>query len=418
MKAGQYNRRIAIPRPVQTRLSSGGIQTWWELVQERWAAIRPVGGAEYFAADQVKSQTITRFIIRHEEQLLPTYRILTQARAYAIEALLNVGGLDQELEIVAIGDPEAPPHFQYADIAKGAGGVSRTARLSWRTDAYASTQIRYRKIGAPAWTEMTELDTAEGIFEHAMQTGILDLASNYEGQIRSRNQEGWTPGWAGALTWGISETGVYLPDGYEDLPIIEIQPVATPAATSCGIGWGTDKECYHRVRYRKAGMEDWTTTAWTPGKSELASVVLSPLESEQTIYEYQVESCLVGDESKSTGWHPDDDWLMFTTLCSTITYSGFQVAKPDGSTIRFNWNTAKVAGYDEAQYKKSGGSWTPCGPTHRGYNLTHYQTHSFKWEGSDGVYYFQVRNRNKCGTLGAWSAQQQFSISGGVPGMG
>lgn len=214
MEAGRYRHRIALQRPVTTRGTSGGVLVFWELIAERWAAIVPIRGREYMAARQVQAEQITRFLLRYTTGLTPKDRLITQQWAFGLSSIIDLEDAHRDTEILGAADPHGPPEFQYGSIAVAAGPTPRTARITWYTDFYASTRIRYRKVGAPAWTETTEADLTERAVLHGVNTAVLDLASNYEAQIYSRNYADFTPGWAGALTWGIGAAGEFLPGGY------------------------------------------------------------------------------------------------------------------------------------------------------------------------------------------------------------
>lgn len=216
MPAGKYRQRIAIQRRTPTRGAAGGVSYYWDLVAERFGAELPIRGREYMSARQQHGELLTRFLIRYMAGLVLTMRVLTQDRAHDIKSIVDVEDRHKEIEILATADPQGAPEFQYKSIAVEAGPEANSVTITWETDAYTSSLVQYREDGAPDWTEPAETDTDVRVLQHSITITGLANATNYEANVSSKNVDDWTPTpqWQGSLTWGIGDSGEFLPGGY------------------------------------------------------------------------------------------------------------------------------------------------------------------------------------------------------------
>lgn len=89
--AGQRDTRVRVMRKEATRSPSGAEVETWVLFAERWAAVAPLSGKEFLAADQVQSSVDYRVNL-----LLP----LAITQHMRIEA--TVHGVPLVLDIVAL----------------------------------------------------------------------------------------------------------------------------------------------------------------------------------------------------------------------------------------------------------------------------------------------------------------------------
>jgi SPP1 family predicted phage head-tail adaptor len=65
MKAGKLDRKITIRRKTVTLADDGSaIETWSDLVSNRWAAVMPLGGDERFAIPQIGAKQQVEFQVR------------------------------------------------------------------------------------------------------------------------------------------------------------------------------------------------------------------------------------------------------------------------------------------------------------------------------------------------------------------
>ena len=92
MQAGKLRHRVTIEQLVTgspDRAGSGAQDTSWLTFRTCWAAIEPLSGKEYFAADAVQSEIKVRIRIRYVAGVLPSMRVLHGSTAYTIEAIIN-----------------------------------------------------------------------------------------------------------------------------------------------------------------------------------------------------------------------------------------------------------------------------------------------------------------------------------------
>jgi SPP1 family predicted phage head-tail adaptor len=65
-----------------------------------WAQFDPIRGREYYSAKQEQAETLARFCIRYRADIVPEMRILFGGQFYDIEDVINVRGLNVELELM------------------------------------------------------------------------------------------------------------------------------------------------------------------------------------------------------------------------------------------------------------------------------------------------------------------------------
>jgi len=87
MRAGRLDRKVTIQRKT-VNLSDAGdpVETWADLVTNRWAAVLPLGGDERFAVPQLGAKQQVEFQVRWSANLAgltPQDRIIYPVRADA-----------------------------------------------------------------------------------------------------------------------------------------------------------------------------------------------------------------------------------------------------------------------------------------------------------------------------------------------
>jgi len=75
MRAGDLRHRVTLQRPVESREASGEILTVYQDYLTVWAAIEPISGREYFAAQQVQSDATARIRIRYRPGINERLRV-------------------------------------------------------------------------------------------------------------------------------------------------------------------------------------------------------------------------------------------------------------------------------------------------------------------------------------------------------
>lgn len=92
MRAGALRHRVELQQPTETRDSHGGVRQTWATVQTVYASVEPIGGKEYFAAQQVQSDTTHRVRLRWNPDFTPTtkWRVRYDGRDFDIEAVIEM----------------------------------------------------------------------------------------------------------------------------------------------------------------------------------------------------------------------------------------------------------------------------------------------------------------------------------------
>ena len=88
LSAGKLRHRVSIEQRVTAVNSYGESETVWVEWADVWAAIEPLSGKEYLAAQQVQSSVSCRITLRRIAGLLPSMRIVHGNTVYNIAAIL------------------------------------------------------------------------------------------------------------------------------------------------------------------------------------------------------------------------------------------------------------------------------------------------------------------------------------------
>jgi SPP1 family predicted phage head-tail adaptor len=89
MRAGTLRHRITVEHNAQTRDDFGGVTSAWAVFASSVpAAILPVSGREFFAAEASQAEVTTKIIMRDLAGLLPSMRIVHAGQQYNIRAIL------------------------------------------------------------------------------------------------------------------------------------------------------------------------------------------------------------------------------------------------------------------------------------------------------------------------------------------
>ncbi len=90
MKAGDLDQRVVIERLVQGQGPSGQPIDEWVVLGERWAAVEPLQGREYFAAAQIAINEVTaRIRLRYFPGLLASDRVTHRDDVYDVVTVIN-----------------------------------------------------------------------------------------------------------------------------------------------------------------------------------------------------------------------------------------------------------------------------------------------------------------------------------------
>lgn len=105
MRAGDLTNRILIQRPVDTgrRNQVGEPEIIWADVCTVWAAVEPVRGREYWAAQQVNGEATVRIRMRYRPGIDRTMRVLFGGRILQlISPPINVQERNVELQLMCV----------------------------------------------------------------------------------------------------------------------------------------------------------------------------------------------------------------------------------------------------------------------------------------------------------------------------
>lgn len=89
MQAGKLRHRVTIESLVETQDgTTGAISRAWSTVATVWAAVEPLSGREFLAAQETQSQVTARIVIRHRSDVTTKMRIAIGADRYNIHGIL------------------------------------------------------------------------------------------------------------------------------------------------------------------------------------------------------------------------------------------------------------------------------------------------------------------------------------------
>lgn len=82
MRAGRLRHRVTIQQPVVD--TSWGGTTTWEAFAPVWAAIEPLRGREFFAAQQMQSEATAKITIRYLAGVTANMRVVHESRIFEL----------------------------------------------------------------------------------------------------------------------------------------------------------------------------------------------------------------------------------------------------------------------------------------------------------------------------------------------
>lgn len=92
MRAGPLRHRVTLQEPVETQTASGDPEVTWQDFKSVRADLLSDNGREKYQADQIRSESDSRFVIRWDqavfEWLTPRCRILHKGVAYNVVQVL------------------------------------------------------------------------------------------------------------------------------------------------------------------------------------------------------------------------------------------------------------------------------------------------------------------------------------------
>lgn len=91
MRAGELDRKIVIERVTETQNAIGEPVASWATFATVWAAVKPVRGREYFAAQGMQAEADSVFRIRWLDGVTPKMRISYDGAVYDIQHVAELG---------------------------------------------------------------------------------------------------------------------------------------------------------------------------------------------------------------------------------------------------------------------------------------------------------------------------------------
>lgn len=101
MRAGELDRRITIASFTESQNAYGEPVKTWNTLATVWANVKPASGREFFNSNQRVAEVDTIFKIRYRDDVTPQMRVLYNGSIYDIKSILEIGGREEGLQILA-----------------------------------------------------------------------------------------------------------------------------------------------------------------------------------------------------------------------------------------------------------------------------------------------------------------------------
>ena len=106
MKAGDLRHLVTIQTPPDVGDASqdnyGQEKPDWSRFAKVWAAVEPLSGREFWNAQQIQAQQVTRIRIRYLAGVTERMRILWGARKFNIQSIINLDERNIELQLMCV----------------------------------------------------------------------------------------------------------------------------------------------------------------------------------------------------------------------------------------------------------------------------------------------------------------------------
>ena len=105
MRAGQLDQRVTVERFTSTQDELGQPIEAWAPLFTCWAAVEPLTGREYLAAQAAVSEVTAKIRMRFRPWMTNTDRVIHEGTVYQIESVIDVRSEHRELHLMckAIG---------------------------------------------------------------------------------------------------------------------------------------------------------------------------------------------------------------------------------------------------------------------------------------------------------------------------
>ena len=100
--AGRLDKRVTLQSATSARDGHGQAVETWSDVATVWAAVEPIRGREFFAAQQVSAETTHRVTMRWRSGVSPKWRVVFGGRTFRIESVINVREKNERIELMCV----------------------------------------------------------------------------------------------------------------------------------------------------------------------------------------------------------------------------------------------------------------------------------------------------------------------------
>ncbi|HQQ71754.1 MAG TPA: phage head closure protein [Alicycliphilus sp.] len=103
MKAGRLDQRVSIEQLVTIGDSWGGTVEAWAPLVTAWAAVEPLVGREYLAAQAAQSEVTAKIRMRYRPGITAQDRVIHDGKTYDIKSVIDVRSAGRELVLMCRG---------------------------------------------------------------------------------------------------------------------------------------------------------------------------------------------------------------------------------------------------------------------------------------------------------------------------
>ena len=103
MKAGKLDQRVTLERQSRVLGPLGQPVNAWAPLMTVWAAVEPLVGREYLAAQAAQSEVTARVTMRYRTGITAQDRVIHNGTTYGIESLVDVRSGNRELVLMCKG---------------------------------------------------------------------------------------------------------------------------------------------------------------------------------------------------------------------------------------------------------------------------------------------------------------------------
>ncbi len=100
MNAGMLDQRVTLWRLTSITDDWGSLIQNWTPMFTCWAAVEPLTGREYFAADAAQSEVTARIRMRYRTDLTPADEVEHLGQRYRITAIIQVKSNRRETQLM------------------------------------------------------------------------------------------------------------------------------------------------------------------------------------------------------------------------------------------------------------------------------------------------------------------------------